>query len=76
MEHKTMNKKELTEQEIRTRYITPAIQDTGWKKNQFREELYLTTGQIYPRGKVALRGKRKFADYVLYYQDLPLAVVE
>jgi type I restriction enzyme R subunit len=71
-----MNKKDLTEQEIRTRYITPAIQGAGWQPAQIREEVYITDGQIHPRGKVAPRGKRKFADYVLYHHNLPFAIVE
>ena len=53
-----MNKKDLNEQEIRTRYITPAIQDAVWLPGQIREEVYITDGQILPRGKVAPRGKR------------------
>ena len=73
---KPMDKKDLTEQEIRTRYITPAILDAGWPVNQMREEHYLTAGQIHPQGKTASRGKRKFADYVLYHHNHPLAVVE
>jgi type I restriction enzyme R subunit len=71
-----VTKKDLTEQEIRTRYITPAIRDAGWTLEQVREELYLTDGQLHPRGQIALRGERKFADYVLYHQNIPLAIVE
>jgi type I restriction enzyme R subunit len=71
-----LDKKDLTEQEIRTRYITPAIQGAGWLPRQIREEVYLTAGQIHPRGRVAPRGRRKFADYVLYHHNLPLAIVE
>ncbi len=71
-----MAKKDLTEQEIRTRYITPALREAGWPLDQIREEHYLTAGQVLPRGKTALRGKRKFADYVLYHHNLPLAIIE
>lgn len=71
-----MDKKDLTEQEIRTRYITQAIRDAGWPVSQIREEFCLTHGKIHPHGKIAPRGKRKFADYVLYCHNLPLAVVE
>jgi type I restriction enzyme, R subunit len=70
-----MDKKALTEQEIRTRYITPAIRRAGWSAPQIREEVCITAGQIHPDGK-APRGKRKFADYVLYHHNLPLAIVE
>ena len=54
-----MSKKDLTEQEIRTRYITPAILDAGWPPDRVREELYLTDGQIHPQGRTARRGKGK-----------------
>jgi len=70
-----MDKKDLTEQEIRTRYITPAIQSACWQPIQIREEVAITDGQIHPEGK-APRGKRKFADYVLYHHNMPLAIVE
>ncbi|MEE8389821.1 MAG: hypothetical protein V3S14_03360 [Anaerolineae bacterium] len=66
-----MIKKDLTEPEIRTRYVTPAIRDAGWPLNQIREELYLTDGQIHPQGKTAPRGKRRYADYVLYHHNKP-----
>jgi type I restriction enzyme, R subunit len=65
-----MNKRELTEQEIRTRHITPAIRQARWQPQQIREEVYITAGQIRPDGK-APRGKRAFADYVLYYNAIP-----
>ena len=61
-----MDKKALTEQEIRTRFITPAIRRAGWTAPQIREEVYITDGQIHPDGK-APRGRRRFADYVLCY---------
>ncbi|MFQ5818120.1 MAG: EcoAI/FtnUII family type I restriction enzme subunit R [Terriglobia bacterium] len=77
MEQRLVDKKDLTEQEIRTRYITPAIRDdAGWPLHQIREGVYLTDGQVHPRGKSAPRGKRKFADYVLYHHNQPLAIVE
>ena len=71
-----MNKKALTEQEIRTQYITPAIQEAGWAPGQIREEFKITAGAVIPRGKVSVRGKRKYADYVLFHKDLPLAIIE
>ena len=50
MEQRLVDKKDLTEQEIRTRYITPAIRDdAGWPLHQIREDVYLTDGQIHPR---------------------------
>ena len=76
MEQRLVDKKDLTEQEIRTRYITPAIRDAGWPAAQVREELRLTDGQINPKSKSAPRGKCKYADYVLYHHNRPLAIVE
>ncbi|MBN1461930.1 MAG: hypothetical protein JXA57_20560, partial [Armatimonadetes bacterium] len=70
-----MDKKDLTEQEIRTRYITPAIRQAKWQAPQIREEVYITDGQIHPDGK-APRGKCAFADCVLHHQAIPLAIVE
>lgn len=73
-----MDKRQLTEQEIRTRYITPAIQQAGWQPHQIREEVYLTDGRIIVRGTLAMRSQqRKRADYILYHKpNVPLAVVE
>lgn len=72
-----MNKKELTEQEIRTHFITPAIQAAGWHGLQMREEYYFTDGRfhIQQHGK-SRRGDRAYADYLLIYKNIPLAIVE
>jgi type I restriction enzyme R subunit len=73
-----MNKKQLSEQEIRTRYITPAIQAAGWKPQQIREELTFTAGRIIVRGNLSLRSDlHKRVDYLLYYRPhISLAIVE
>lgn len=76
-----MNKKDLTEADIRTKFITPAIvgADNGkWNvMTQLREEVYFTNGRVIVRGKAVARGKPKKADYILYYKpNIPLAVVE
>ena len=77
-----MNKKSLSEADIRTKFITPAIVGPGGSKwdpmTQMLEELhYFTDGRITVRGKTAQRGQRKRVDYVLYYKpNLPLAIVE
>jgi len=72
-----MNKKELSEQEIRSRYISPAILDAGWDLNQIREEFPIDDGRMHvgPKGN-SFRGKRRFADYLLFYKTIPLAVIE
>ncbi len=73
-----LNKKSLTEADIRTKFITPAIEQVGWDKiTQFREEVYFTDGRIIVRGKLVMRGKRKRADYILYYKpNIPIAIIE
>lgn len=76
-----MNKKSLTEADIRTKFITPAlVGENGDKWNvmtQIREEVYFTKGRVIVRGKTVKRGEAKKADYVLSYKlNLPLAVVE
>lgn len=72
-----MGKKQLTEQEIRTQYITPAIKDAGWTVTHIREEYAITKGRIIARGGTYKRDKAKYADYVLFYKPhIPLAVVE
>ena len=66
-----VNKKDLTEAEIRTRFITPAIKDiTGWDVNNIRDEFPIDAGQSYPSGPKGKRGKKRFADYVLAAQIL------
>lgn len=73
-----MNKKALTERDICTKFITPALEQAGWDKLlQIREEVSFTDGRIYVRGKLTTRGKRKRADYILYLKpNIPLAIVE
>jgi len=72
------DKKAMSEQGIRTKYITPAIYQAGWDSaTQIYEEVDITKGQVLVRGAKVSRGKRKYADYVLYHKpNLPLAVVE
>ncbi len=71
-----MNKKDLSERDICSRSITPAIRETaGWQVLQIFEEF--TLGKIHVRGKSVGRGSKKRADYLLFYQrNLPLAVIE
>lgn len=72
-----MDKKNLTEQEIRTRFITPAISKANWAATQIREEYAITKGRIIARGGTYKREKAKFADYVLFYKPhIPIAVIE
>ena len=73
-----MNKKQLTEADIRTKFILPAIEKSGWGRDkQIREEVYFTDGRIYVYGSTTKRGTPKKADYILYYKNnIPIAVVE
>lgn len=73
-----MSKKDLSERDICTKYITPAIASAGWDVHtQVRENVHLTAGRVIVRGRMTVRGKAKFADYVLYYKpNLPLAIIE
>jgi type I restriction enzyme R subunit len=73
-----MNKKELSERDICTKFITPALRHAGWDEvSQLREEVSFTKGRIIVRGKLVTRGKAKRADYILYYKpNIPLAVIE
>jgi len=71
------DKKNLSEQEIRTQYITPAIRAAGWLSAQIREEYAITNGRIVARGGICRRDRSLFADYILFYKPhIPLAVVE
>lgn len=73
-----MDKKSLTEQDIRTKFITPAVLRAGWDKmTQMREDVRLTDGRINVRGRLVSRGKSKRADYILEYKpNIRVAVIE
>ena len=72
------NKTALSERDVCTKFVTPALTAAGWDlRHQIREEVTLTKGRIKVRGRMVSRGKAKRADYVLYYKpNLPLAVIE
>jgi len=73
-----MNKKTLSERDICTKFIAPAITAAGWDiQRQVREEVSFTQGRIIVRGKLHSRGQSRRADFILYHQpNLPLAVIE
>ncbi len=68
----------LTERDVCTKYITPALEAAGWdRQRQIREEVTFTDGRVIQKGKMHARGKKRRADYVLSLKpNLPLAVVE
>ena len=68
----------LSEQDISTQFVNPALQRAGWDlRRQVREQVSFTKGRIIVRGKLHGRGEARRADYVLYHQgNLPLAIIE
>lgn len=69
----------LSEEDIKFRYITPGLENKGWKKEDITMEtkVKLTDGKINLRGNLVIRGKSKYADYVLYFnRTTPIAIVE
>lgn len=73
-----MDKNSLSERDICTKFITPAVEKSGWNKlTQLLEEVSFTDGKIYVRGKLTARGNKKRADYILYYKpNIPIAIIE
>ena len=73
-----MNKKDLSERDICTKFILPALIKAGWNTlTQIREEVTFTDGRIFVKGNQTSRGKRKRADYILYYKpNIPIAIIE
>lgn len=73
-----MTKKDLSESDIKAKYITPAILKSGWdEQTQLGRGVFFTDGRIYVKGKLTARGKRKFADYILFYKpNVPIAIIE
>lgn len=74
----SFNKKKLSEEDIKMKYITPAIEEAGWDiKKQVRAEYTFTDGRVIVRGNLTSRGKKKRADYLLFYKpNLPIAIIE
>ncbi|KQV35767.1 MULTISPECIES: DEAD/DEAH box helicase family protein [unclassified Rhizobium] len=73
-----MDKRSLTERDICTKFILPAVRQAGWDMMlQVREEVFFTKGRITVRGKLVARGNAKKADVVLYYKpNIPIALIE
>ncbi len=73
-----MDKRSLTERDICTKFILPAVKRAGWDMMlQVREEVFFTKGRVSVRGKLVARGNAKKADVVLYYKpNIPIALIE
>ncbi|WP_405324889.1 EcoAI/FtnUII family type I restriction enzme subunit R [Fibrobacter sp.] len=71
------NKKELSEEDIKNRYITPALNAVGWAAEDMRMEKYFTDGRVIFQGGKHARKQGKKADYLLYSSpNYPIAIVE
>ena len=69
--------KSLSERDICTKFITPALTAAGWDlQRQLREEWSFTDGRILVRGQKYTRGQQKRADYVLFYKATMIAIIE
>ena len=76
-----MDKKQQTEANIRTKFITPALvggSAAQWNvMTQMREEVFFTKGRVIVHGKTVRRDEAKKADYILYFKPgVPIAVIE
>lgn len=73
-----VDKRALSERDICTKFITPALRQAGWDEMlQIREEFPFTKGRITVRGKLVSRGQAKRADYILSYKpNIRLALIE
>lgn len=76
--YRVASKRELSERDICTQFILPALVSAGWDvEKQIREEVTFTDGRIYVKGQKSARGIRKRADYILYYKaNIPIAIIE
>jgi len=72
------SKKDLSERDICTQFILPALKKASWDiATQVREEVPFTDGRIYVKGNKTTRGKKKRADFILYYKpNIPIAIIE
>jgi type I restriction enzyme, R subunit len=73
-----LDKQHLSERDICTKYITPALARSGWDiLTQIREEFSLTDGRILVRGQLHACARNKRADHVLFYKpNLPISIIE
>lgn len=75
----TILDRSLSEEDIKARYITPALNDAGWDAMHMRLEFAYTAGTIMVQGRIRHRRRGKRCDYVLYADDdchYPIAIVE
>ena len=71
-----LQKKDMTEEDIKLQYITPAV-TSKWERKKITMETQITDGKINLKGNLAVREKGKWADYLLYLSpNNPIAVIE
>jgi hypothetical protein len=72
------DKSTLSERDICSKFVTPALVAAGWDlQSQIREEVTFTAGRVIVRGSKVTRGEARRADFVLYYKPgIPIAVIE
>ena len=69
--------KGLSEADTRVKIIDPQLKSSGWKEEDIKREFYFRKGKIVIEGNEAKRGKKKFADYLLFYKgSFPIAIIE
>jgi len=69
--------KGLSEADTRVKIIDPQLRSSGWKEENIKREFYFRKGKIIIEGNKAKRGERKFADYVLFFENaFPVAIIE
>ena len=73
-----MDKRKLSETDIISKFILPAVKTAGWNDiTQIRQEVKLRDGKVIVRGQLGVRKTVKSADIVLYHKpSMPLAVIE
>ncbi|NHN36902.1 DEAD/DEAH box helicase family protein [Pseudomaricurvus alcaniphilus] len=73
-----MDKKQLSETDIISKFILPSVEKAGWDNmTQIRQEVKLRDGKVIVRGQIGMRKTVKSADIVLYHKfNMPLAVIE
>ena len=67
-----MGKRDLSEEDIKARYITPAVEQSGWDKKQIRYEYAFTAGRIILRGNITKRRRKNLQILLFYKPNLPL----
>ena len=63
----------LSEADTRVKFIDTKLKESHWNEDCIKREYYFTDGRKLPGNK---RGVKKFADYLLSFQNNNLAIIE